>query len=289
MLNGLCTGVGLRDGVLNFEMRSSDNKSLVAVEAGDGITLAIDGPRCCIGYRPPEAKSLIPCPDDCQDISSSQCPSCFEGAKILPCLRCTGERCTNPDRRQSCVSPGNHAVYLAAFAPDLIKVGVARWNRRQERLAEQGAISGLVIARDDGQQVRRVEAQIRRTGIPDRIAPTIKLQALTQKYSESELTAVLEKATLHLRHRIRAQWLDEAEVVSMPIPVLRSQAPRLLAPHAGLALRGEVGEIIGRTLMIDADVGETVALEAQSLIGYNLRSFAEGEEAIGQMAFSFGD
>lgn len=289
MVDGLCTGVGLREDVLNLEVRSDSNKPLWPLEKGDSLALSLDSSRSCIGSRPPGAKSLIPCPDDIQGISSTQCPECFEKAKILPCLRCTGDRCTNPSRRETCVRPDNHAVYLAAFAPDLIKVGVARWSRRQERLAEQGAIAGIIIARDDGQQVRRVETQIRKTGIPDRIAPTIKLQALTQKYNQNDLFDILEQARIHLKHRIRAEWLDQPEQLDFGLPIVRNQPPRLLSPHEGLTLRGDIEEILGRTLIIGADVGETVALESQTLVGYHLRSLGEEEKAIGQMAFSFNN
>lgn len=289
MINGLCTGAGLRQGVLNLEIRSGDEKPLWSIEEGDEIAIALDSDRCCIGARPPGAKSLIPCPDHVKNISSSQCPQCFAGAQILPCLRCTGERCTNPPRRDECVSPGNHAVYLAAFAPDLLKVGVARWDRREERLREQGAIAGIVIARDDGQQVRRVEAQIRKMGIVDRVAPTVKLQALTQSYRQADLVNVLEESFTHLRHRIRASWLDEPEVLAFETPIIRDQPPRLLSPHQGMSVRGTVEEVIGRTIIINSDIGETVALESQAMIGYHLRSLDNDEVSLGQMAISFGD
>src|SRR5690606_17361353 len=110
----------------------------------------------------------------------SQCPECFQRAVILPCLRCDGERCRNPARRPSCVRPKNHALYLCAFGPGAIKVGVARWSRRAHRVAEQGAREALIVARDDGQMIRRYERMVARSGIPDRLQPAERLRALAE-------------------------------------------------------------------------------------------------------------
>src|ERR1035437_9835934 len=161
-MDGHLTGVGWREKKLNFELRTPDDKkSLVAVSVGDEVAIEVTRERSCIGYRAPDSGSLTPCPHGEKSISASQCLDCLTDAHILPCLRCTGERCANPLRRGDCVQPENHAVYLAAFGPGIFKVGVARWERRFERLAEQGARLALIVARDDGQQVRRVESQFR--------------------------------------------------------------------------------------------------------------------------------
>ena len=287
MIEGLCTGAGLREGVLNLEMRRGDEKLLRPIKVGDSISFAVVSKRSCIGSRPPGAKSLLPCPHNITDISSSQCPECFEGAKILPCLRCTGERCANPARREDCVQPDNHIVYLAAFSPDLIKVGVARFDRRRERLREQGAVAGLIIARDDGQQVRRFETSIRKTGIPDRIAPTIKIGALSQKYEEKDVRELLSQALVHIKGRLRASWLEDPEYLFFDLPKVRELPPKLIAPHFEMTQRGQVEEVIGQIMIIRSDIGQTIAIEAPSLVGYNLRSLEDNEKAEGQIALLF--
>lgn len=290
-ITGLCTGAGRRDGVLHLELRSDQSKEPRPLEPGLELAFEIVGGRRCIGYRPPEATSLIPCPDHADALSAAQCPACFERAKIRQCLRCTGERCTNPERRPSCVQPENHAVYLASFGPGMLKVGVARWERRFERLAEQGARAALIVARDDGQQVRRMEAQIERAErgdqkIPDRRSPGEKLRGLTHPVTNEQLLAEIRERLPRLRLRVLGQWLKEPEELELPeLPLLESP-PRILAPKVGLRLRGKIFAVAGAILIVDLDTGERVALEVASLIGYQLRALAQEEVAGGQLALA---
>lgn len=263
-----------------------DKPHLQAIRDGEEIGFRVVSARRCIGYRPPGAESLFPCPDEVRGISASQCEECFKRAKILPCLRCDGEMCRNPVRRPSCVRPDNHAVYLASFGHGILKVGVARWERRFDRVAEQGARAALVIARDDGQIVRRVEQTIRRLGIPDRVSTGVKLGALTQVGRRPELEAELLDAVTGLRRRLRAKWLDEPEVVELASPRVLPHRPRLLSPEAGLAVKGTVRHTIGKLVIIDSDADELVAIDVGSLDGYELAPLSEAEHGSGQMALA---
>jgi hypothetical protein len=287
LIEGLCTGCGIREGRLFLEIRSEEKK-LWALEPGAELALATPEARRCIGYRPPGAPSLIPCPNEARGTSSAQCPECFGGQKILPCLRCSGERCHNPDRRGECVQPANHALYLASFGPGVLKVGVARWERRHERLAEQGALAGLILARDDGQQIRRLETQIKRAGVRDRIPPTEKLRLLAQGFSRAEIETELAEAALGLRHRMRGAWLQDPEPVETAERPMLARGPRLIVPRPGLALRGRLEALVGQMLIVAADSEELLALEAGALVGYELRALERAERTSGQIALAFG-
>ena len=285
-VEGLVTGAGWREEGLSLELRlSSLEKELHSLHIGSILAFSIDAPRNCIGYRPPGAQSLIPCPDSATGISSTQCPSCFEKALILPCLRCTGERCRNPARRESCVRPDNHALYLASFAPGVIKVGVTRWERRQERLAEQGARAAIICGRDDGQMVRRAESQIKRLGVPDRLQPREKLRLLTVACDVAQMEQELVEVLAGLKRRMHASWI-EPEQIPMPSIDVLSSVPRLLEPKPGMALRGEVMAISGQTLLVRNDSNEIVALEVTSLAGYQMSALAEEQGSNGQLALA---
>jgi hypothetical protein len=206
---------------------------------------------------------------------------------ILPCLRCDGDRCRNPERRSSCVQPENHAVYLASFGPDLHKVGVARWERRHERVREQGARAALIIARDDGQMVRRLEQSIRRIGIPDRISPGAKIAALTQRGNPGQLAEELLTALAGVRHRVRGKWIDTPELLDIPEFEPLPYRPEAVHPEPGFSLRGTVESLIGQTVIVRRDEAELAALEASALHGYRLRPLEPGEGSSGQMALLF--
>lgn len=286
-INGHVTGAGWRERDLNIEyLAASGEKKLHTFGIGDEVALRIDGGRDCIGSRPPGAESLTACPDAATGLSSSQCTRCFERALLLPCLRCTGEICRNPVRRGQCVQPDNHALYLANFGPGHPKVGVARWDRRAERLYEQGARAAIVIARDDGQKIRRAESQIRRFGIPDRLQMREKLGLLTVSATVAELEEELLDAFGGIRLRMRASWLKEPEVVAMPEQPLVEVAPRLIGPRPSLCLRGTIEAIDGQAVIMRNDSGELVALEVSALAGYRVSPLAEGHGSSGQMALT---
>ena len=286
----LCAGLFRRDDILHLDLRDSDPQPVLA---GAEIAVELAGARECIGSRQP-GEDPVPCPQHATGASSNQCPECFERSLMLPCLRCDGERCANPARRADCVQPENHAVYLAAFAPGMYKVGVARWERRQQRLAEQGARAAIIIARDDGQLVRRVESQIKRlrgeTGeplIPDRRNMHEKLHGLTQAGTQEQLAAELRDVWPLIRPRVLGTFLADPEPVTLPELERLALIPRVISAHADLRLRGTVSAVCGQTIIVDSDSGEQVAIDASGLVGYRIRALGADEVGVGQLALSF--
>lgn len=283
-MQGLCTGSGWHEGQYAVEMRGEE-KGRRPIAIGENLSFVVEGPRSCIGYRPPQASaSLMPCPENKTEISSSQCEKCFQRAEILPCLRCDGERCRNPERRSFCVQPDNHAVYLASFGREMPKVGVARWTRREERVREQGARMALVVARDDGQMVRRLESEINKLGIPDRYTSSQKLQSLVMHTSKNELLEELLSTLALLRHRIRAPWIEPEKIV-FPEPLRLPYRPELVSAAPGLVVRGEVLDIQGQLLFIQGE-GDMIALDGGTLQGYSIRNATAKDQAAGQTSLS---
>jgi hypothetical protein len=281
---GLLTGSGWREDGFNLEFRLNREKSLISISLEDQISFEL-GQRQCIGYRAPGMDSLQPCPDNIIDINTSQCPQCFTKAMLLPCLRCTGERCNNPARRKDCVKPYNHALYLASFAPGIIKVGVARWHRRLERLSEQGAKAAIVIARDDGQIIRRSETQIKNFGLYDRILTSKKLQYLQQQTDSDQLYKELFEVQEKLKRRMRANWLEDPEIIDLPeIKIPDNTQPRLKKFFPGSTLRGRVVAIVGQGLIIETDNRETIAIEPKTLTGYNFLFLKDKQGTDGQLS-----
>jgi hypothetical protein len=79
----------------------------------------------------------------------------------------------------------DHAVYLAAFAPDTVKVGVTREWRLERRLREQGADRGAHLRTvENGRIAREIEAEIAED-IPDRVGIGPKLAGVHQTVDES--------------------------------------------------------------------------------------------------------
>jgi hypothetical protein len=101
---------------------------------------------------------------------SADAPYCPEHTSRWPCARCTGD-CSKPI--EACDE--EHAVYLAAFAPDIAKVGVTRSWRLDTRLREQGADrAALLRTVADGRIARQIEADIA-ADIGDRVRVPTKI------------------------------------------------------------------------------------------------------------------
>lgn len=267
--SGLLTGSGWQSNeTFSLEFRRDGEKILEEITIGDEISFHV-GKRICIGYRAPGMDELAPCPDSVEGLNIAQCQGCFKRAMILPCLRCTGERCNNPARRSECVSPYNHALYLASFAPGIIKVGVARWHRRKDRLSEQGARAAIIVARDDGQMIRRHEHQIKKFGTLDRLSTRDKLKYLHEHATTQELVEELESFLKKIKRRMNIdKWLPEHEVVDLP-PVDLSEDifPRLRSFTEGDTIHGTLLNIIGQALILSLDNGEIVAIEPKTMAG----------------------
>ncbi len=274
MRGELVTGVGLNEfGIPVLELRALNGvKSQVEVPAA--IAWRVGVSRCCIGYRPPLGKTLHPCSENASGLPGSQCPVCAEEANLLPCLRCQGDRCRNPARRPDCVQPENHAIYLAAFAPGIHKVGVARWHRREARLREQGAAVGLIIGRTDGLLARRMETIVSKCGnIVDRLSVRDHLRAATIESDHDALLAELRLKAQSLQRRLIQQpWLTQMEEYTFPERQTLNHLPQLWSPGAESTLVGEVQGFIGQTMVVQPDGGALIAVDLPTLIGWHLQT-----------------
>jgi len=288
-INGLITGSSYQDGRLEIEWRG-ESKKTSALSVGSEIRLKFISGRECIGYRPSDAGSLLNCPDQNIDINTSQCQECLQRAKIIPCLRCDGEVCRNTSKRDFCVQPDNHALYLASFAPGIIKVGVSRWTRRQERLLEQGAKRAIIIARDDGQMIRRHETMINKFGYPDRLSSQEKLRYLGRVNPTKELDQELIDAYEKIKPRMYAPWLDQVEIVDLPDQkaIDGLEFAQLWRPDKNKlhSLTGTIKAIVGRLIILTDDNPQPFAIDVKDLVGYRVREAGPEEKTGGQMQLS---
>lgn len=306
-LNGFCTGAWWQPGAIAVNFRDAKGDDFaVSLEPGCEIELAVSDDRYCSGYRLPLQPVTIPCPHEAVATQGTQCEDCFKRTDLLHCMRCKGERCMSKQWWPDCKPAGSHAVYLAAYTDRDLKVGVAKWDRRMERVAEQGAREALIIARADGLEARRLESAIdrmdaKRRGvevvaqpdqrrIKDRLTQSQRLAAWQTPSERALLLGELHRRLSEIHRRIVNPFflkLDDIEELDLPeLPTL-NPPPRMLHQLGGMKIRGSVDAIYAETLIIDADSGERLALDVKSLRGYKLRPLAEGEDPEGQLALAF--
>jgi hypothetical protein len=283
---GLCVSAFWREEGVALTLRADDSHGIL-LQPGKEFAFACSTERYCIGWRHPISGDPFPCPDHAEVHGSSQCNACQTREVILPCHRCTGERCGNPVRRDACIQPLNHACYLEGLCSGLYKVGVAKVDRVYDRVAEQGARAAIIIAYADGKEIRNLEFHVRnRTDRPDRLALATKLQAWSTETQTEALYTELERAAVEIRSRLAGPWLKVPKRIKLPELPKIDYKPRLLKRFSGVVLRGTVLAVYGNAVIVASDAGEVVAFEGSSLVGYQLRPLEVGEVAENQMALA---
>ncbi len=159
----------------------SDGESIVhrPIERGDEFAYTL-GSRRCAGTIDHATGTHHPC-------DRSRAPYCAAHSTTWVCARCTGT-CLKDE--MDCFD--EHAVYLAAFAPDTFKVGVTRLERLETRLREQGADRAAhVHTVSNGRIARELEAEIARD-LDDRVSVRRKIDGLAASVDEPAWESLLE-------------------------------------------------------------------------------------------------
>lgn len=150
------------------------------LRTGDELDYAL-GERHCVGSV--EGTGNDASHEACDRPSA---PYCDVHTSRWPCARCTGG-CDLPI--EACRE--EHAIYLAAFAPDVFKVGVTRSWRLETRLREQGADRGAHLRTvKDGRVAREIEAEIA-VDVGDRVRVPTKVSGLGEAVDDAAWDALL--------------------------------------------------------------------------------------------------
>jgi hypothetical protein len=173
-------------------------------------------------------------------------PYCAAHTTSWVCARCTGT-CLKDE--MDCYD--DHAVYLAAFAPNTFKVGVTRLERLSTRLREQGADRAAHIHTvPNGRIAREIESEIA-DEITDRVRVPTKIAGIHQTVNEEAWNELL---TEH----------EPIEICAFDygLDLNRQPVPETLAT-------GTVRGTKGRILVLDRSEG-TYAVDMRDLVGYEL-------------------
>jgi hypothetical protein len=174
-------------------------------------------------------------------------PRCEVHTTPWPCARCSGD-CEKPI--DACEE--EHAVYLAAFAPDHVKVGVTRSWRLSARLREQGADRAAHLRTvSDGRIARRVERGLAES-IPDRIPIEWKRRGLHLDVEASAWRGALSA-------------FDPIETFDFAYGLDLRERPMAETLASGTVLGSQ-----GRLLVLER-AGSTYAVDLRDLVGHELR------------------
>jgi hypothetical protein len=215
---------------------ASDAVEAVSLDPGTDLAYTLSE-RHCAGSLTDEGH--IPC-------ENASAPYCDVHSTTWVCARCTG---TCLKEEMDCYD--DHAVYLAAFAPDTFKVGVTRLERLPTRLREQGADRAAHIHTvSNGRIAREIESSLANE-ITDRVRVPTKIAGLHRTVNEDAWTNLLSE-----HEPIETFVFDYGlDLQSQPVP-------ETLAT-------GTVRGVKGRILVLDRNEG-TYVIDMRDLVGYEL-------------------
>ena len=212
------------------------------LEPGDRLSYAL-GSRRCAGTV-----------DDGEHVACDRpsAPYCEYHTSTWVCARCTGT-CLKDE--MDCYE--DHAVYVAAFAPDTFKVGVTKLRRLETRLREQGADRGAhVHTVSNGRIARELEAEIA-AWLVDRVRTPAKVASLAATVEEGAWEDVLGEFD------VLEQFAFDYGLDCESQPVRETVAS------------GSVVGVKGRLLVLE-NGGTTYAVDMRDLVGYDV---LEGESS----------
>lgn len=191
-------------------------------------------------------------------LGERHCAGTIDGEEHVACGRESAPYCevhTTPwavaNNRDSAAE---HAIYLAAFAPAVFKVGVTRLERLETRLREQGADRAAHISTvPDGRIARDRETAIATEhDITERVCAATKVRGFGEAVDERRWNALLAGFD------VREEFAFEYGLG----PATRPVAETLLS--------GSVRGVKGRVLVLDHR-DTTYAVDMRDLVGHELR------------------
>jgi hypothetical protein len=275
----ICTGLHWIDGEPTLIARRGDEEHKRVLHRGQSVAWRWSGPRRCTGWWAP-ATGRRPCPRRAvidARATMSQCPLCQSRDAGLAIAR---DRIVDDGRE--------YQLYLAWFAPGMLKVGLTAVSRGNARLLEQAAIAYTIIATGSLPAIRRAELTLSRSGLAtERVRARAKAESwwrladASPEDKQSELADARTRA-LHILADHAIQALSEGPIVDNTLVFgLQDAVPTAYQEITSLADAGSLAAVvrdpIGKHVFLDAGDGTPLLLDTRLLAGHSVAPAADVE------------
>ena len=220
---------------------------------------------------------------DFENHCSQICPdSATVDGKYENCLKCRDRTGFNPafynadsvSAQQEKINQNPHFVYLAYFAPGVIKVGISQEERGIRRLLEQGARLALKLETFSSALIaRQYEAKIARLGgVVETMPIHKKLELIKQPFDRATGEEKLRQKLLEIEQKIGVSF-PKSELIPCEdyFHTNNIDLTRAMIMKDQNQLVGRVRSIIGPILITDYD-GQLLAYNVKKFIGYQAQT-----------------
>lgn len=219
--------------------------------------------RYCIGRFELGKGNSMPCPDSRKVGEKIEtCRACFEAIGFNPSFYNVDRSELSDAQKEYSSKP--HQVYLAYFAPGIVKVGISSSSRGRKRWYEQGARAVVDLGEfPDAYAARELEAKLSGRGFTETVRrdKKRKLLALGFDYIEAkkELQQMLQEqgiegGIIDLSSTYRSDEIDDPTDVTKKVPV---------------EISGTTVSQIGDILIMKQESGQFM-LGLKDLVGYEV-------------------
>jgi len=220
---------------------------------------------------------------DFENHCSQICPdSATVDGKYENCLKCRDRTGFNPafynadsvSAQQEKINQNPHFVYLAYFAPGVIKVGISQEERGIRRLLEQGARLALKLETFSSALIaRQYEAKIARLdGVVETMPIHKKLELMKQSFDRADGEKKLQQKLLEIEQKIGVSF-PKAKLITCEdyFHTDGVDLTRVVLMKNQNQLAGRVRSVIGPILIVDYD-GQLLAYNVKRFIGYQAQT-----------------
>jgi len=248
-------------------LKDGDGVFNIIEPRGQIVTLSFDtSKRLCPGWHDLASSESFPCPTVAElDDTYSQCLHCQRKTGFNPAFY--NSATVSPQQQARNALP--HFLYLAHFAPGVVKVGISWSGRGHRRLHEQGARSYVIVKEYPNANVaRHYEAKIAALpGIAETLTAKVKHGLLEQSYDASAGRAELIAA----RQRIQTELgiTPDANEPVTPAYLIHDINHGELARVTGDCISGKVLGMIGNAIIVEQN-NAPFYLGLAPFIGYKI-------------------
>ena len=271
--------------LLSYASFNADNKPFVECQVGDKIerhelfgqnlSLEFDfSVKYCAGWVDFENRCSQICPDQATvDEKYENCLKCRDKTGFNPAFY----NANSVSAQQEKINQNPHFVYLAYFAPNVIKVGISQEERGIRRLLEQGARLAIKLETFSSALIaRQYEAKISKLdGIVETLPVYKKLELIKQSFDRAASERELRQKLLEIEQKIGVSF-PKSELIPCEdyFQTTGVDLSRVVLMKDYSQLVGYVRSIIGSIVITDYD-GQLLAYNIKKLIGYRAQKVDE--------------
>ena len=264
--------------LLSYSSFNTNNKPFVECQVGDKIerhelfgqnlSLEFDfSVKYCTGWVDFENRCSQICPDHATvDEKYENCLKCRDKTGFNPAFY----NASSVSAQQEKINQNPHFVYLAYFAPNVIKVGISQEERGIRRLLEQGARLAIKLETFSSALIaRQYEAKISKLdGIAETLPVYKKMELIKQPFDRAIGERELQQKLLEIEQKIGVSF-PKSEIIPCEdyFQTAGVDLSRVVLMKNYSQLVGHVRSVIGSIVITGYD-GQLLAYNIKKLIGY---------------------